>query len=446
MNRFAASVDARATSPAGPAIAAFRYTRRVEIGESAAPRRRERWCATPGFLSKLSVVLLIQAILAVLVVGSWAYSLLSVAAAWRYRKRRPGPLLRAVPISILKPLAGAENELEANLRSFFEQDYEEFELLFAVRRANDPALETVRRLEEEFPHVPCRILVSGEPPYPNAKVYSVDKMIRASRHELLVMSDSDIRVRPDMLKVVAAEFQDEKIDLLTCPYRAVPGRSFQSRLEAIGLNTEFLSGLLTARLVEGVRFAVGPTIVARKKLIEDLGGFSRFSPYLAEDFVLGKLAAEEGYGVELSCYRVDHYIAGRTRSGASEAPGTRREWVENLKHRLRWARSTRRSRPLGYAGQAFTYPIPWALAAGVIMPWAATAVLGVTALLRAIAVWAVAGYVLDDPLTRKRFWLVPVQDLLGWLVWIAGFFGNCIEWRDRTYRLLADGRFELIDD
>ena len=167
-------------------------------------------------------MLLIQAILTVLVVSSWAYSLLTVVAAWRYKVRQPGPLREAVPISILKPLAGAEEELEANLRSFFEQDYEEFEIVFAARRSNDPALETVRRLEEEFPRVSCRILVSGEPPYPNAKVYSVDKMIRASRHELLVMSDSDIRVKPDMLKVVAAEFQDEKIDLLTCPYRAIP--------------------------------------------------------------------------------------------------------------------------------------------------------------------------------------------------------------------------------
>ncbi len=389
-------------------------------------------------------MLLIQAILAVLVVGSWAYSLLTVVAAWRYKVRQPGPLRQAVPISILKPLAGAEEELEANLRSFFEQDYEEFEIVFAARRADDPALETVRLLEEEFPNVSCSVLVTGEPPYPNGKVYSVDKMIRSSRHDLLVMSDSDIRVKPDMLKVVAAEFQDEKIDLLTCPYRAIPGRSFWSRLEAIGINTEFLSGLLTARLVEGVRFAVGPTIVARKKLIEDLGGFSRFSPYLAEDFALGKLAAEEGYGVELSCYRVDHYIAGRPGSGA-EAAG-RREWVENLKHRLRWARSTRRSRPWGYVGQVFTYPIPWALGAAAIMPWAAAEVLGATVLLRVVAVWAVAGRLLHDRLTRRRFWLVPVQDLLGWMVWIAGFFGNRIEWRDRTYRLLADGRFELIED
>ena len=353
-----------------------------------------------------------------------------------------------MPISVLKPLAGIEDELETNLRGFFEQDYDEFEILFAVRRPDDLALEAVRKLEKEFPGVECRVLITGEPPYPNAKVYSLDKMIQASRHELLVMSDSDIRAGRDMLRVVAAEFEDEKIDLLTCPYRAVPGRSFWSRLEAIGLNTEFLGGLLTARLVEGVRFAVGPTIVARKKLIEDLGGFSRFSPYLAEDFVLGKQAAEQGYGVELSCYRVDHYIGGRLGgrigSGTSEAP-RRREWVENLKHRLRWARSTRRSRPWGYLGQAFTYPVPWTVLAAAMMPWAWVELSVATVLLRAAAVWATAERVLDDPLTRDNAWLVPLQDVLGWTMWIAGFFGNRIQWRDRTYRLLPDGRFELIE-
>ena len=399
------------------------------------------------------VVLWPQVILAVLVAGCWAYSLLTVVAARRYLARRPGPLKRAAPISILKPLAGAEEELETNLRSFFEQDYEEFEILFAVRRADDSALEAVEKLQVVFPTVACRVLITGEPPYPNAKVYSLDKMIRAARHDLLVMSDSDIRVGREFLGVVAAEFEDGAADLLTCPYRAVAGSSFCSRLEAIGLNTEFLAGLLTARLVEGVRFAVGPTIVARKKLIEDLGGFGRFSPYLAEDFVLGKLAAEQGYGVELSCYRVDHYIAGRIGgghdgrigSGASEA-AARSEWIENLKHRLRWARSTQRSRPWGYVGQAFTYPVPWALLAAAAMPWAAAELSVVTVLLRAAAVWATAERVLHDPLTRENAWLVPAQDVLGWLVWIAGFFGNRIQWRDRTYRLLPDGRFELIEE
>lgn len=368
---------------------------------------------------------------------------MTVVAVYRYLKCRPRLLRREDAVSILKPLSGLEKDLETNLRSFFQQDYREFEIVFAARHSDDPALGVVHRLRKEFPSVQCRVLTTGNPPYPNAKVYSLDKMIKASRYDLLVMSDSDIRVGQNLLKTVVAELQDEKVDLLTCPYRAVPSHSFWSRLEAIGLNTEFLAGLLVARLVEGVRFAVGPTIVLRKKLIEDLGGFSRFGSYLAEDFVLGQVASERGYGVELSHYRVDHYIASRITNG-SEARCCG-EWVDNMKHRLRWARSTRCSRRWGYLGQAFTYPLPWVLVAVVMLPWGTMELLGFTALLRSVAAWAVAGAVLHDSVTRWNFWLVPLQDMMGWIFWFFGFFGNRIEWRDRTYRLLADGRFELIE-
>ena len=375
-------------------------------------------------------MLILQTALMLLLVGSWAYCVLTVVAALRYRARRPKPMESGPPISVLKPLWGAEDALETNLRSFFTQRYSTFEILFAVREATDPALFAVEKLRSEFPAQPCRVVITGEPPYANAKVFSIVQMIDAARHDLLVMSDSDIRATPGMLATLAAEFDSDKVDLLTCPYRAVPGPSPWSTLEAVGLNTEFLSGLLVARLVEGVKFAVGPTIAARKSLIEGLGGFGRFREYLAEDFVLGKLAAESGYGVDLSSCVIEHHIG-------SQAFG------QNFRHRLRWARSTRRSRPSGYAGQVFTYPLPLAILTSLFVPgW--PAILGLTALFRTAAAWAVAGRVLGDPLTRSRWWLVPIQDFLGFLIWAGGFFGNRIQWRDRTYRLLPDGRFERV--
>jgi len=375
-------------------------------------------------------VLVIQTALLLLLVGSWAYCVLTVVAALRYRKTRPAPLENGPPISVLKPLWGAEDALEINLRSFFTQRYSTFEILFAVRDAADPALIAVEKLRAEFPDQPCRVVITGEPPYANAKVFSIVQMIDAARYDLLVMSDSDIRVTPDMLATLAAEFDSGEIDLLTCPYRAVPGPSPWSTLEAVGLNTEFLSGLLVARLVEGVKFAVGPTIAARKSLIEGLGGFGRFREYLAEDFALGKLAAESGYGVDLSSYVIEHHIGSQG-------------FGQNFRHRLRWARSTRRSRPSGYAGQVFTCPLALAILVSPLVPgW--PAILALTALFRAPAAWAVAGHVLHDPLTRSRWWLIPVQDILGFLIWAAGFFGNQIQWRDRTYRLLSDGRFQRV--
>ena len=364
-----------------------------------------------------------------LVAGSLVYCVLTVAAAVRYARVRPPKLGAPVPISVLKPLAGAEEGLEENLRSFFEQRYPAFEILFAVRSSGDAAIPIVERLRARYPAVPSRLMVTGEPPYPNAKVYSLDRMLSAARHDLLVMADSDVRVTPEMLSTIAAEFQDEKLGLATCPYRAVPGRSFWSTLEAIGLNTEFLSGVLVARMLDGMKFALGPTIAARRETLARIGGFDAVKDYLAEDFVMGKLAAERGYGVILSSYAIEHRIGAQP-------------FAANLRHRLRWNRSTRRSRPVGYVGQIFTNPLPLALLLCAANP-AWWPVLAVTAVFRTAAGWATAGRVLRDPLTRRLWWLVPLQDAASLLMWIAGFFGNTILWRGRKYWLLPDGRFEV---
>ncbi len=199
-----------------------------------------------------------------LLTGSIVYCVLIIIAARDYLAQ-PIPIVQDLPpISVLKPLAGVDQGLETNLRSFFDQDHPEFELLFAVREADDPAIPVVQALQKQFPARASRLIVTGEPPYPNAKVFSLDRMLAASRHDLLVMSDSDIRIAPGFLTSLAAEFADPNIGLATCPYRAVAGRSLWSNLEAEGMNTDFLAGLLVARMIVGVKFAVGPTLAARK--------------------------------------------------------------------------------------------------------------------------------------------------------------------------------------
>jgi ceramide glucosyltransferase len=343
---------------------------------------------------------------------------------------RPPALRHPTPISILKPLAGVDDGLEENLRTFFEQEYPDFEILFAVRNSNDPAIAVAERLRARYPSVPSRLIVTGEPPYPNAKVYSLDLMLAAARHDLLVMSDSDIRVTPDMLSVIAAEFQDAKLGLATCPYRAVPGNSFWNTLEAIGLNTEFIGGVLVARMLDGMKFALGPTIAARRATLTGIGGFDAVKDFLAEDFVMGNLAAARGDRVILSSYVIEHRIGAQSLTA-------------NLRHRLRWNRSTRRSRPAGYVGQLFTNPLPLALLLWAARPeWWAVAAGAI--LLRIAAAWATAGYVLCDSLTARRFYLLPLQDILSFAMWLAGFFGNTILWRGRKYYLQPDGRFELV--
>jgi ceramide glucosyltransferase len=367
----------------------------------------------------------VTASLLALLACALVYSLLSMVAARRYLSVHPPALRAPQPISILKPLSGLDLELESNLRTFFEQDYPQFEILFAVSSRDDPAAAVVDKLRQEYAQVPSRLLVTGESRYSNPKVYSLELMLEAAAHDLVVMSDSDTRVDPDMLRVVGAEFQDARIGVATCPYRAVPGRSFWSCLEATGLNTNFMGGILVARMLEGMHFAVGPTIAARRTVLRSIGGFSRLQDYLAEDFVLGKFAAQAGYGVMLSSYVIEHHV------GSSD-------FAHNAAHRLRWARSTRRSRPLGYLGQLFTMPLPVALLLCALhRAW--WPLLLLTLAVRMLAASVVAGKVLR---ARLDWLLIPLEDLAGLCFWLAGFFGNTVVWRGRRYRLHADGRFE----
>jgi ceramide glucosyltransferase len=331
------------------------------------------------------------------------------------------------PISILKPLSGLDEGLVENLRSYFAQDYPEFEILCAVRNASDPAAAVFEKLRLEFPGVPARLIVTGEPPYTNGKVFALDSMLAEARYDLLAMTDSDTRARTDLLRGLAAEFEDPRLGLTTCPYRGIPGRSFWSTLEAIGMNTEFLAGILVARMIEGMKFGVGPAMAVRREVLKRIGGFDTLKEYLAEDFMMGKLAAEAGYGVALSSCVIEHRIGSQ-------------HLRPNLQHRLRWARSTRRSRPAGYFGQVFTYPLPLALLLAAIEPsWWPLAAAAV--LVRIAAAWATAAWVLHDSLTAEKWWMLPLQDLASFVLWLAGFFGNTVSWRGRRYVVFPDGRF-----
>jgi ceramide glucosyltransferase len=365
-------------------------------------------------------------IASLLLLGCWAYCVLAISAAFRYRRQlRPKSLEKAVSISILKPLAGLDEGLVENLRSYFAQDYQDFEILFAVRQETDPAVPVVRTLMAEHPAIACKLIFTGEPPYAHAKVFSLKCMLDQARFKLIVMADSDVRVAPDFCTSLGAEFEDKALGLVTCPYRAVAGHSLWSRLEALGMNTDFHAGLFTAEMMEGAKFAVGPTIVARRSVIDALGGIERVKDYLAEDFMLGRLASNQA-GVRLSPYVVEHRIGSETV-------------LKNFAHRLRWARSSRRSRPLGYIGQFFTHSLPVGLLVTSVRP-ALWPLIGITLALRAAAAWVVSKRILG---ARVPWLLLPWQDMLGFVFWIAGFFGNSIYWRGRRYLLNRDGTMQL---
>lgn len=368
--------------------------------------------------------------LAVLLTGSLIYCVLIVVATRHFLSTTlPAPGNTPL-ISVLKPLCGHDDGLEENLRSFMVQDYPEYEVLFGVHRADDPAVPVAEKIISEFSgRISARIIVTGESPIPNAKAFSLNRMVREARYDVLVMSDSDVRVTPSLLSHLAQELQDDHVGLISCPYRAVPGKSLWSRLEAIGMNTELLGGVLVARMIEGMRFALGCTVAVRRGVLEDMGGFGYLQEFLAEDFVIGQRAAELGHGVLFSSYVIEHRIGSQSM-------------MRNLGHRMRWARSTRRSRPVGYWGQIFTYPLPLALLLWAAYP-ATWPVLFVTLILRGIAALATARDLVHDPVTQKQWWLLPVQDVIGFLIWISGFVGDKIIWRDRKCTVLRDGRLHV---
>ncbi len=374
--------------------------------------------------------IILTTILAVLLAGSLVYCILVMVASRRYLSVKPLRAGATPPISLLKPLCGQDEGLEENLLSFIHQDYSDFEVLFAVHREDDPAVAVVDKIRNEYAgKAEIRIIVTGESQVPNAKAHSLKQLVREARHDLLVMGDSDVRVTPVFLAHMAQEFQDSSVGLITCPYRAVGGNGLWSRLEAIGMNTEFLGGVLVARMIEGMNFALGCTVAVRRNVLEHMGGFAYLQDYLAEDFVMGQRAAQLGYTVLFSSYIIEHRIGSQSMG-------------KSLGHRLRWARSTRRSRPAGYWGQIFTYPLAWALLLWLVQP-AAWPVVLVTLAIRGGVAWATAWRILRDPVTCKQWWLLPLQDLLGFGVWLGGFVGSTVTWRERKCTLLPDGRLQV---
>ncbi len=331
------------------------------------------------------------------------------------------------PVSILKPLKGVDPEIYQSFRSHCLQDYPEYEIIFGVSDPNDPAIESVRQLQAEFPE--CRIQLVHCPKIlgTNVKVSNLAQMLAHARCDHLIVNDSDIRVEAGYLRRVVAPLADSHVGLVTCLYRGVAAATLGSRLEQLGISADFCPGVLVARQVEsGIRFGLGSTLVFRRAELERIGGFLSFVDYLADDYELGKRIADLGLAVELSDVVVETYLPAYTMR-------------EFFSHQLRWARGVRDARASGYLGLLFTFGMMWGLLAviasrGAMWAWVA---LGITLALRFAVAMVVAGSVLEDRKGLKVFGLLPLRDLAAVAIWVASLSGHTVMWRGDRFRLKA---------
>ncbi len=333
------------------------------------------------------------------------------------------------PVSILKPLKGTDPDIYESFRSHCLQDYPEYEIVFGVSEADDPAVASVQQLQRKFPERAIRLVVCSQKLGANVKVSNLEQMLAAARYQHLLVNDSDIRVERDYLRRVIAPLMDEHIGMVTCLYRGVPAATFGSRLEALGISTDFCPGVLVARQLEGgVRFGLGSTLAFRRADLERIGGFRSFVDFLADDYELGRRIAGLGLRVELSDVVVETHLPAYDVAGF-------------LAHQLRWARSVRDARAKGYIGLVSTYGTMWAMLAVIAAngAWWSWLAFGATVLLRFVVAIAVGSAVLDDRRLLENLWLLPVRDLIAVGVWAGSFAGHTVTWRGDRF-LLRKGR------
>lgn len=359
----------------------------------------------------------------------FAYYLIAIYCAWDYFRNADAgenvPDFGLPPVSVLKPVRGLDANAYENFSSFCRQNYADYEILFAVADADDAVLPLIAQLQRGFPERNIRLITEIPQLGPNRKLNNLAALSRAAAHEILVISDSDVRVDSLYLRRVAAKFSNPNVGAVTAFFRSRVESSLGAMLEALVLPTETAPNALVARKIEGkVQFAFGWTMATTKTHLRAIGGFEDMVHVHSDDFELGNRIAARGLAIELLAEPVEMVFA-------KESIAT------YLRHELRWAIGLRSVRPAGYWGLLFTFGLPWTILAILIAPTAGCA-LGYAIsylFLRLFQVWLTGVWGLDDPVTRKSWWLTPLRDGINFCVWIAGFFTSKIEWRGIKYKV-----------
>ena len=365
--------------------------------------------------------------------GSAAYSLVAIIAADKFfRTARPAAASETPsaeftpPVSILKPIRGLDRETYENYASFCRQDYPEFEILFCVTDETDPAVPVIRQIISDFPGRSIRLLVGAEPLGASDKVNKLCRMAHDARHEIVIVTDSDVRVEAGFLRAVVAPFRDAKVGGVTCLYRGLTDGSFPANLEALGNSTDFAPGVLVAWMLGGGKldFMLGAVMATTKTHLSEIGGFESLVDFFCDDYELGNRLAARGYRVELSRFPVD-IVYPRERLG------------EAFRHQLRWNLSIRYSRPWGHFGLIFTQVFVWSLAALLLTSswWGEVGFAVAYVLLRREMALSAGARGMKDKLVRNKMWMLATRDLFAFVVWAASFFPQRIHWRGRKFRV-----------
>src|SRR5260221_4852979 len=387
----------------------------------------------------LTVRFLLESVAAIGTAGSLIFYFLcalSLASSLgdRRKKLKHAPLQKGglPPVSILKPLKGVDPEIWESFCSNCEQDYPQFQLIFGVSDPGDPAIEVVHKLQAKYPNLPIELILCDRVLGANIKVSNLAKMLPSARHDLLLVNDSDIRFPAVYLRKVVTPLDDASVGLVTCLYRGVASPTIGSRLEALGIGTDFVPGVLSARFLEkGLHFGLGSTLAFRRRDLEAIGGFEALLEYLADDYELGHRIASNGKKIEISAATVTTFLPAYTMR-------------QFFRHQLRWSRTIRDARRWGYAGLLFTFGLPWALATlltarGAEWAWA---LLAMTFAVRLTVGSVAAIVVLNDDQFVRYVLLLPLRDLIAPFVWAASFMGNRIYWRCEGFDL-QDGRLTI---
>jgi ceramide glucosyltransferase len=364
-----------------------------------------------------------------------AFYIFATIAALRFLARKPEKISSSAapknftpPVSVLKPVHGIDFGSVENFESFCRQNYPEYEILFDVNDDSDPAVPLIRDVIARFPERNIR-LISGAPQIgANKKVNNLIELARAARHEIIVLTDGDVRVLPNYLREVVAPFADPRIGAVTSFYRGVTQKNLAAELEAIGAASDFFAGVLVADWMEGMSFALGASIATTKSWVAKIGGFEAIADMHSDDYELGHRIAKSGGKIVLS-----HELVW-TMYPAQSAAGF---W----NHQVRWARTVRLCRPLSFIGLIFTHGLPWAIAAALVAPAESIAVAYLAAylILRLLTAWLVGVRVSGDETVRKRLWLVPFRDAIHFIVWLASFASNKIHWGGEQFTM-REGR------